>query len=162
MASVEIERKFLVPSLENIWSDGQVPDADAATVISQGYLVDKQHRSLRIRLTPDAATLTLKGPREGAVRIEFEESLSTEFGEQLLRLAEPAVVSKIRYPLVSEGRLWAIDRFLDQNDGLVIAEVELTSTTEAITVPSWCGPEVTADDRYYNEYLARTPFTTWS
>ena len=117
--------------------------------------------SLRVRLTRDSASLTLKGPREGALRIEYEEAISVELGEQLLHMAEPNVVSKIRFPLVAEERLWAIDKFLDRNGGLTIAEVELTSLTEEVIIPTWCDVEVTTDDRYYNEYLARNPYDTW-
>ena len=131
-------------------------------MITQGYLISKRHRSLRVRITRDAASLTLKGPREGAVRIEYEDPISLELGEQLLRLAEPAVVSKIRYPLVAQNRIWAVDRFLDQNRGLVIAEVEIESPAARFEIPTWCGAEVTEDERYYNEYLAHTPFANWT
>ena len=124
--------------------------------------MEHARRSLRVRLTRDSATLALKGPREGALRIEYEEPISVELAEQLLYLAEPNVVSKIRFPVVAEDRLWAVDKFLDRNDGLTIAEVELTSLTEEIIVPSWCDMEVTTDERYYNEYLARHPYSAWS
>ena len=161
VTNLEIERKFLVTDFESVWGSHGVPDADGGTVMSQGYLVEHALRSLRVRLTRDSASLALKGPREGALRIEYEEPISLELGEQLLHLAEPNVVSKIRFPLVAEGRLWVIDNFLDHNSGLTIAEVELTSLTEHVVVPSWCSTEVTTDERYYNEYLARNPYVTW-
>ena len=162
MSNLEIERKFLVTNLDSVWGSHGVPSADAGTVITQGYIVEHPLRSLRVRLTRDSASLALKGPREGALRIEYEEPISVELGEQLLYLAEPNVVSKIRFPLVAEDRLWVIDKFLDRNSGLTIAEVELTALTEEIIVPSWCDIEVTTDERYYNEYLARNPYDAWS
>ena len=161
VTNLEIERKFLVTDFSSIWGSHGVPDVEAGTVISQGYLVEHAARSLRVRLTRDSASLALKGPREGALRIEYEEPISLGLGEQLLYMAEPNVVSKIRYPVVAEDRLWAIDKFLDRNRGLTIAEVELTSLTEEVVVPSWCDMEVTTDERYYNEYLARSPYMTW-
>lgn len=162
MSNLEIERKFLVPDFESIWGSRGAPSTDAGTVITQGYLVERAPRSLRVRLTRDSASLALKGPREGALRIEYEEPISMELGDQLLYMAEPNVVSKVRFPLVAEDRLWAIDKFLDRNSGLVIAEVELTSLTEEVIIPSWCDMEVTTDERYYNEYLARKPYDAWT
>lgn len=161
MTNLEIERKFLVTDLASIWGSHGAPGVDAGTVISQGYLAEDALRSLRVRLTRDSASLALKGPREGALRIEYEEPISMELGEQLLHIAEPHVVSKIRYPLVAEERLWAIDKFVDRNNGLIIAEVELNSLAEEVTIPWWCDREVTTDERYYNEYLARNPYDTW-
>ena len=161
MQYAEIERKFLVKDFEEVWKPNDTPAADSGSQICQGYLIHNNDRSLRIRMLPDSATLTLKGPREGAIRVEYEDSISLVLGEQLLRLSEPNVVSKIRYPLVAEERLWSIDRFLDRNSGLIIAEVELTSPAEQIAIPSWCDVEVTADERYYNEYLAKHPYDTW-
>ena len=161
MSNLEIERKFLVTGFESIWGSHGVPSADAGTLITQGYLVEHTRRSLRVRLTRDSASLALKGPRNGALRIEYEEPISLELAEQLLYLAEPNVVSKIRFPLVAEDRLWAIDKFLDRNSGLTIAEVELTAPADQVIVPRWCGSEVTHDERYYNEFLARNPYDTW-
>lgn len=162
MAHAEIERKFVVPDFARIWAGDTEPGASSGTPIAQGYLIEKPHRSLRVRLTRDGATLTLKGPRHEATRIEIEESISVGLAAQLLSVAEPNVVTKIRYPLVSEDRLWVVDRFQDRNEGLVIAEAELASPGERLAVPSWCGPEVTEDERYYNESLARHPFSAWS
>ena len=161
VSNLEIERKFLVTDFESVWGSHGVPSTDAGTVITQGYIVEHTHRSLRVRLTRDSASIALKGPREGALRIEFEEPISIELGEQLLYLAEPNVVSKIRFPVVAENRLWVIDKFLDRNSGLTIAEVEVTAPTDQVTVPRWCGTEVTQDERYYNEFLARHPYDTW-
>lgn len=127
----------------------------------QGFLFSARGRSLRIRLTLDQAILTLKGPREHSVRIEYEAEVDFEFGQHLIALCEPNTVSKIRYPLVSNSHLWSIDVFLDRNEGLVVAEVELEHPSSELTVPSWCGEEVTSDERYYNEYLAVNPYSEW-
>lgn len=161
MRHVEIERKFLVENFQKIWNPNESPGLDSGVQISQGYLFVHESRSLRVRLTQEDATIALKGPREGAIRIEYEDSISFALGEQLLRIAEPNVVSKIRYPLVAEDHLWSIDKFLDSNSGLTIAEVELTSPAEQIVIPSWCGAEITNNEHYYNEYLARNPYDTW-
>lgn len=161
MAYMEIERKFLVKDFEEIWRPNEAPDSEAGSIICQGYLVEHANRSLRVRLTREGATLTLKGPREGALRIEYEDPISVTLGEQLLLMAEPNVVSKMRYPVVAENRLWSIDKFLDLNSGLIIAETELNSPTEQVDIPPWCGTEITDDGRFYNEHLARNPYSNW-
>lgn len=162
VANAEIERKFLVAALSDIWESGIEPHTVPGTAMTQGYLVYRNHRTLRIRITSDQAFLTFKGPREGATRIELEESVSLEMGLHLLNLSEPHTVSKIRYPVVADGGIWAVDRFLDRNDGLLVAEIELKTERAPVSIPSWCGPEVTDDERYYNENLARNPYTEWT
>ena len=162
VAHAEIERKFLVASLSDIWESGIEPHTVSGTAITQGYLVFRHRRTLRIRITSDQAFLTFKGPREGATRIELEEPVSLELGLHLLSLAEPHTVSKIRYPVVADDRIWVVDRFLDRNDGLLVAEIELKTEQEPLSIPSWCGPEVTNDERYYNENLAQFPYTEWT
>ena len=161
IGNVEIERKFLVPRLDTVWPSYHIPDAASGTQIVQGYLIASENRSLRVRLTPDSAMLTLKGPREGPVRIELEDSLSQEMAEQLLALCNHPLVHKIRYPLVSGEHIWAIDVFQERNEGLVVAEVELGSPDETLVVPEWCGPEITDEPRYYNQALAEFPFDEW-
>ena len=162
MANAEIERKFLVASLSDIWQTGIEPQSPSGTAITQGYLVYRHHRTLRIRVTSDQAFLTFKGPREGSTRIEYEEPVSLELGLQLMSLSEPHTVSKIRYPVVANDRIWVVDQFLDRNDGLIVAEIELKSEQESVSLPSWCHTDVTDDERYYNENLARHPYCEWT
>ncbi|MDE0133408.1 MAG: CYTH domain-containing protein [Acidimicrobiaceae bacterium] len=161
MENVEVERKFLVPTLDGVWPSYHQPDARDGTPIVQGFLHKAKGRTVRIRLTSDHATLTLKGPREGSVRIEYEAEIDFDFGKELLALCEPNTVSKIRYPLISDHGFWAIDVFLDRNEGLIIAEAELEHPTSELRVPQWCGHEVTDDERFYNEYLAEHPYADW-
>jgi len=159
--NVEIERKYLVNNLENVWPSYHEVTSSDGTSIVQGYLAVTPDRSLRVRLSDNQATLTLKGPREGPTRLEFETQLPFEMGEQILPLCVPQIVSKIRYPVVENDRLWVIDVFLDQNEGLIVAEVEVDTIYDPVDPPSWCGREVTDDERYYNQYLARHPFSSW-
>ncbi|MGH8546541.1 MAG: CYTH domain-containing protein [Gammaproteobacteria bacterium] len=154
MAFREIERKFLV-------TDTSVIADSAGTSMVQAYLISTAERSLRVRMTDEGSFLTFKGPRAGAARVEIECEVPTEMAEQLLHICEPAVVSKIRYPVFANGWVWAVDVFQDDNEGLVLAEVELPRENSAVTKPHWCGLEVTEDERYYNEFLARTPYRTW-
>ena len=162
MQGVEIERKFLVVDLSPTRQNYLDEDGSSGTSIVQGYLLADEHRQLRVRVTVDQATLTLKGPRKESLRIEYESALPREMGEQLLALCGDRIVSKTRYPVVAEGHLWVIDIFEDCNEGLAIAEIELGSLYEEFRVPGWCGAEVTDDDRYYNHMLAVKPYTRWS
>lgn len=163
MENVEIERKFLVVDYRIIDDTSSSMGESLGTPIVQGYLDGStSDRSVRVRVTADQATLTLKGPREGAIRIEYETGLPLEFGLQLLDFCGPRVVAKTRYPVVEDGRLWVIDVFQDQNEGLIIAEIEFDSPSEVLEkIPSWCGVEVTDDSRYYNEALADRPYSSW-
>lgn len=151
----EIERKFLV-------TDKSITEGLTGESIAQGYLVSRRDGSVRIRLTgSQAAFLTVKGPRAGNIRREFECEVTWEVGQHLLRICEPFVVTKMRYPLLANDVLWIIDVFQDANAGLVVAEVELDNPTADIIKPPWCGREVTGEDRYYNDYLAQHPYETW-
>lgn len=151
---LEIERKYLVRDLP-------LGDDTPGTSMIQGYLPPREGLSARIRLTPDGCYLTLKGSRVGATRVEHECEIPEEIAELLLVFCDDRVVSKMRYPLLANGRLWVIDVFQDQNEGLVLAELELSSPEEPFTLPAWCGEDVTEDERYYNESLASSPYRDW-
>ena len=156
MAIMEHERKFLI-------SDRSVVAGLSGTRIVQGYLLSDRDRSLRVRLTDNSGLLTLKGARKGASRVEMEAYLDQDLAEQLLRMT-PALVEKTRFPLLFDGNLWDVDVFEGANLGLVVAEIELERLDDLqnLVVPSWCTSEVTDDERYYNESLARRPFSTWN
>jgi adenylate cyclase len=152
---LEIERKFVVIDAS------VVQQAEGAGMV-QAYLVDAPERTVRVRLNADGpAFLTVKGPRSGPTRVELECAIPFDIAEQLLEACMPAIVSKTRYPIVSEDHIWVIDVFHDANEGLILAELELSKPDEAFAKPQWCGDEVTDDERYYNNYLARHPFTEW-
>lgn len=151
----EIERKFLV-------RDRSVIVGLSGTSMAQGYLIGGTGGSVRIRLTDsEVAILTVKSPRVGAERDEYESELNWPLGNHLLRLCEPNVITKMRYPRFENNVMWAIDVFQDANANLMLAEVELDNRNASLQVPRWLGREVTDDDRFYNEYLANHPYETW-
>lgn len=153
----EIERKFLVvgPFHEL---------AGKRTRIVQGYLCSVPERTVRVRIKGAQGFLTIKGigNASGASRYEWEREIPLEEAEQLLALCEPGVIDKIRY-LVTVGRhTFEVDEFHGENEGLVVAELELSSEDEAFPRPEWLGVEVTGDTRYYNAMLMKHPFTRWA
>jgi adenylate cyclase len=154
---IEIERKFLVAS--NAFKS----DALRKNHIAQGYLIAHTERTVRVRLKDEKGYLTIKGESNetGLSRFEWENEISVEEAKQLLLLCEKGVIEKIRYEIQVGEHLFEVDEFLGENEGLVIAEVELQSESEIFEKPSWLGIEVTQDHRYYNSYLSQNPFTNW-
>lgn len=154
---IEIERKFLVAS--NAFKS----DALRKNNIAQGYLSAHTERTVRVRIKGEKGYLTIKGESNetGLSRFEWEKEISVEEAKQLLLLCEKGVVEKIRYEIQVGEHLFEVDEFLGENEGLVIAEVELQSESEIFEKPSWLGIEVTQDHRYYNSYLSQNPFTSW-
>jgi adenylate cyclase len=150
----EIERKFLVVS--DAWRD-----LAEATDMRQGYLAAEPERSVRVRLAAGEATLTIKGPSRGAERDEWEYSIPPHEGAELLAICRQPLIEKTRWRLKHGGRVWEVDEFRGANAGLVMAECELPHADAALELPAWVGEEVTADERYYNAYLARHPYGEW-
>ncbi len=154
---VEIERKFLVAS--NDWQ--QV--ADNGVKIVQGYIVDADHCSVRIRKCSNGqCTLTTKLPRNGISRYEFENPIEAREADNLMDLCGDAVVEKVRYKIEVDGLIWEVDRFSGLNEGLTVAEIELEREEQTFTRPSWLGEEVTGLEQYQNSKLARHPYLRWS
>jgi adenylate cyclase len=153
----EIERKFLVQS------DRYIQAAQRSERISQGYLCSHPDRTVRVRIKGGSGFLTIKGrsSQSGLSRYEWEKEITTAEAHELLALCEPGVIDKIRYEVPVGSHLFEVDCFLGQNEGLVVAEVELQSEEEPFEVPSWLGAEVTGDRRYYNSYIAQNPFCSW-
>ena len=150
----EIERKFLV-------RESELPDLAEGQDLQQGYL-DSAELTVRVRVAHDRAWLTLKGPTEGASRLEFEFPIPRDEAMEMLAVwRQSGVVSKTRYRVRHGSHLWEIDRFHDENQGLVMAEVELESESEPVEIPPWVEREVTGDHRYFNAYLAAHPFVSW-
>lgn len=151
----EIERKFLVTDMP--WHD-QAP----SMLLWQGYLSTVPDRTVRVRLHGDAATLTIKGRTHGATRAEYEYPLPIEDAREMLgTLCVQPTIEKTRYHVRHEGHTWDVDVFHGVNDGLVVAEVELSSEDEVFARPPWLGAEVTDDSAYYNSNLIAAPFSTW-
>lgn len=156
--NVEIERKFLVAG------DGYKELACSSSRIRQGYICSGRGRTVRVRLRDDCGYLTIKGPSAdgGLSRYEFEKEITPEEALQLFALCEPGAIDKTRW-LVKCGRhTFEVDEFHGCNEGLVVAEVELSSPNELFERPGFLGREVTGDRRFYNSCLTKCPFSAWS
>ena len=153
---IETERKFLV------LDDGYKSQAVESHRIRQGYIAHDMGRSVRVRILDDRGILTVKGPFIGVgSRPEWEKEISLQEAEDLFLLCKPGCVDKTRWIVPAGERVFEVDEFHGENEGLVMAEIELKSQDEAFGRPSWLGEEVTGDKRYYNGYLARNPFKSW-
>ncbi|MBL85539.1 MAG: adenylate cyclase [Winogradskyella sp.] len=156
--TVEIERKFLVTS------NDFKKEAVKSYSIKQGFLNSHKERTVRVRLKENNGYLTVKGKSsdDGLVRLEWETEITNQEAEQLLLLCEEGIIDKKRYEVNSGYHTFEIDEFYGDNEGLVIAEVELQSINEEFNKPIWLGKEVTGDIRYYNSQLSKQPFKNWN
>ncbi|MDF1698275.1 MAG: CYTH domain-containing protein [Saprospiraceae bacterium] len=152
---LEIERKFLLKN-EN-WRKM----ADQGTDIKQGYLSLQPERTVRVRVTDKQALLTIKGITTGMTRSEYEYEIPFTDAVELLELCEGAIIDKQRYIINYEGETWEIDIFKGRNEGLRVAEIELSNEEQEIKIPTWVGKEVTEDSRYYNVNLIENPYDRW-
>ena len=154
---IEIERKYLVTSLDF------KNDYFAKNEIAQGYLSSNPERTVRIRVKGNKGYLTIKGigNESGISRFEWEKEIDVFEAKQLLKLCEKGVIEKTRYEVKSGNHTIEIDEFHGENNGLIIAEIELEDENESIEKPHWLGNEVTNDERYYNSYLSLNPFKNW-
>jgi len=152
----EIERKFLVA--------GEFKSlAIKSTRITQGYLSSIPERTVRVRIKGDKGFITIKGigNDSGASRFEWEKEIPVTEVEDLLKICEPGVIDKTRY-LVPKGKhTFEIDEFYGENEGLVVAEVELSSESESFEKPAFLVQEVTGDVKYYNSMLMKNPYKSW-
>lgn len=152
----EIERKFLV---EGDFL-GEVYNAQR---IVQGYICSVPGRTVRVRIRGDKGYLTIKGPSDssGLSRYEFEKEITLDEAEHLMALCEPGVIDKVRHLIKSGLHTFEVDVFHGENEGLIMAEVELQSEDEPFEHPAWLGREVTGNRRYYNSMLTKYPYSTW-
>lgn len=157
MSGLEIERKFLV------LGDDYRRQAFSSSRIRQGYICSGQGRTVRVRVRDSRGYLTIKGPSDekGLSRYEFEREITPDEAEQLMKLCEPGSIDKTRYLVRSGSHVFEVDEFYGENEGLVIAEVELGAEDEPFEKPGFIGREVTGDRRYYNAHLTRHPFSAW-
>jgi len=155
--AIETERKFLV------LSDDYKKLATSHSRIKQGYICSERGRTVRIRMRDEKFYLTIKGPSHngGLSRYEFEKEVSKDEGLSLFMICEPGIVDKTRWLVPSGAHTFEVDEFHGENDGLVMAEVELKSEDEAYVAPAFIGKEVTGDRRYYNSQLRIHPFKEW-
>jgi len=152
----EIERKFLVK--------GEFKTlAKKETRITQGYLSSIPERTVRVRVKGDKGFITIKGigNESGASRYEWEKEIPTEEVKELLKICEPGVIDKTRFLVEAGEHTYEVDEFYGENEGLIVAEVELSSENETFEKPEWLGEEVTGDVKYYNSMLMKNPYTKW-
>ena len=153
----EIERKFLV------LSEDYKAEAFKTTKIIQGFLNTDPERTVRVRVKGNKGVLTVKGltSDKGTTRFEWETEIAKKDAEELLNLCETGIIDKIRHEVKVGNHVFEIDEFFGDNEGLVIAEIELKAEDEPFEKPNWLGEEVTANMRYYNSQLSKNPYNTW-
>lgn len=153
----ETERKFLV------LNDAFKAQAIASHRIKQGYIARDNGNSVRVRILDDKGILTIKGPSADDIsRTEWETEIPIADAEALLKLCHGGIIDKTRYIIPeASGRVFEVDEFYGDNEGLVMAEIELQNASDPFEKPSWLGQEVTGDRHYYNSYLSLHPFKTW-
>lgn len=154
----EIERKFLVV--------GEFKNqAYSHTHIRQGYIASGNGRTVRVRIRDDKGFLTIKGPsgKAGLSRYEFEREILLQDAQDLMQICEPGIIDKTRYLVKSPDGIhtWEVDEFYGDNEGLIMAEIELGAEDEAFLKPAFIGREVTGDRRFYNSHMRKNPFKLW-
>jgi CYTH domain-containing protein len=154
---IEIERKFLVKN------NNFKAEAFKQTDIKQGFLNSDKERTVRVRLSGEQGFLTVKGisSNDGLSRFEWEKEISKTDAKDLFKLCEKGMIEKTRYLVKVGNHTFEIDEFFGENDGLIIAEIELNHATEIFTKPTWLGEEVTGNIKYYNSQLIKHPYKTW-
>lgn len=154
---IEIERKYLVTSLDfknEFFNKSE---------ISQGYISLQPERTVRVRIKGNKGYLTIKGlgSESGATRFEWEKEIPVNDARELLKLCYKDIIEKTRYEVKAGKHIVEVDVFYGENEGLIIAEIELENENESILKPNWLGEEVTNDERYYNAYLSENCFKSW-
>lgn len=154
---IEIERKFLVNSQDF------KKEASKATRIEQGFLNTHKDRTVRVRLNGNQGFITVKGlsSDNGLSRFEWEREISKEDAKALLKLCEPGIIVKTRYKVKFNQHIFEVDVFHGDNEGLIMAEVELKNKNEKFDKPHWIGEEVTGNIKYYNSQLSIQPYNRW-
>jgi CYTH domain-containing protein len=149
----EIERKFMVK--EGDWCKQK------AAKYRQGYLSTVKERTVRVRTVEDKGYLTIKGIAIGASRMEFEYEIPRQDADTLLEICEKPLIEKNRYKIMHGGFVWEVDEFFGENQGLIVAEIELENEDQYFSKPDWVGKEVTGDSRYFNANLIKNPYAKW-
>ncbi len=157
MSGLEIERKFLVRK-----GDAYKSAAFSSSHIRQGY-IPAEGATVRVRTRDDKAYLTIKGKsvNGGMTRYEFEKEITADEASHLLALCRGGVIDKRRYLVKSGDHTFEVDEFYGDNEGLVLAEVELSDEAESFSKPAFVGMEVTGDKRFYNSHMLSNPFKLW-
>ena len=155
--AIEIERKFLVKSADF------KKDAFSQKIIKQGYLNSNVLRTVRVRILDDKGFITVKGASNntGISRFEWEKEIPRKEAEDLLLLCEPSIIDKKRFYIKNNDFTFEVDEFYGDNEGLLLAEIELKNENDFFEKPNWLGEEVTGNEKYYNSYLSKNPFKNW-
>lgn len=154
---VEIEKKFLVQS--DTWKEG-IKDS---IPMKQGYLEQGNKVSVRVRVEGEQSFLNIKSMDMGMKRLEYEYPIPLQDADEILaKLCTGPLITKTRYLVSYEGLCWEVDVFKGDNDGLVVAELEMESVDQNIPIPPWVGTEVTDYIRYYNISLVHYPYAQWT
>lgn len=127
----------------------------------QGYILTDPEKTIRIRVTDQSGFIAIKGKSVGASRPEYEYAIPREDANELLNQFCSSDISKFRYSVHFAGKEWEVDEFLGDNEGLVVAEIELSSEDEPFEIPDWIAEEVTGIEKYYNSNLSKWPFKKW-
>ncbi len=154
---MEIERKFLVN--KSAWKIAQQGESAR---ICQGYLANDEHKVVRIRTYGNQAFITIKAHLAGISRAEYEYPIPLQDAEEMIDTLANKRIEKIRHRVNYKGKLWEVDVFAGENEGLLVAEIELEYENEAFEKPDWVGEEVTDDIRYYNASLIQNPYRNWN
>jgi len=153
---LEIERKYLVK--KDLWLKTNKPKGEH---ILQGYLVSDYNKVIRVRVKGEEGTLTIKGKTINISRDEYEFPIPANIAAELIQKFAAGFIEKIRYTVYHNSKTWEVDEFLDNNEGLLLAEVELDSEKEIVELPDWIGIEVSGDSRYFNSNLQKYSFKSW-
>jgi adenylate cyclase len=154
---IEIERKYLVK--HDLWNALLKPKGE---YYRQGYIVNEISKTVRVRATENHGFITIKGKTDNpAIKPEYEYQIPKSEAIELLNSFTGNNIEKTRYKIDYEGKLWEIDVFQGDNEGLIVAEIELNSIEELYQIPEWIDCEVTHDDRYFNANLSKNPFKNW-
>ena len=151
---LEIERKFLVIS-ENYKQNSK------SVYIKQAYLSSDKNMAIRVRIEKNQATINIKSKKSERVNYEFEYIIPMDEAISLVKMSPYPIIEKTRYVIEYEGKVWEVDKFHTENEGLTVAEIELDNENEEFGMPPWVGKEVTADYRYLNSNLTVNPFKSW-
>jgi len=151
----EIERKFLI-EVDQAWQTVK------GEIYRQGYLSTVKERTVRVRTIGSQGYLTIKGLSQGATRLEYEYDIPLEDARQMLdELCERPLIEKTRRKIDHDGLTWEVDEFFGENEGLIVAEVELEEEDQHFSRPTWAGEEVTHKPRYFNANLVNNPYCQW-
>ncbi|HOV25315.1 MAG TPA: CYTH domain-containing protein [Pseudobacteroides sp.] len=152
----EIERKFLLKGTD-------YKNDSEGVLYKQGYICSGNGKVVRVRIAGSKGYITIKGPHIGIKRAEYEYEIPLNDAEEMLEtLCTKPIIEKHRYKVSYEGFVWEIDEFHGENEGLVVAEIELDSENQQFSIPKWIGKEVTGESKYYNSSLTKNPYSKWN